>query len=518
MAQPSNTASAALFGTFAGIGNTKSSVPSLPFAGSGGTGASYFTMYGQVRNAVEQRRHTVDRFHIEPAGGEQTTHSGNAAEMSGAGGTDAPHVDDASCKDRAASPARRRPTMQNVFTEEEAVKVFLCRPTALGTRSLETASLARSLGERHGVTSKAIRDVWNRRSWAWATRPHWTQRELQEELQETLCDSCRARGVVRIEGACAICAEQGAEARCYRRRGRPAGAKDSYQRNRRSVKDAGGGFDAGHVESLAPAAAAVAGSPSRGTACVTGKIILCPKTLHIVQACDELKRLHAAAPIEFEGQSLLHWLHPHDARQVWLGVQARIDPTFPQDDSSEGPKHGRREQKLNVRMLQFRRRALLELLDFEWLPVTVRMQPRQTAGEAAGSMQVEISWRAAETSLTDTAIRGLDADISGVFRFVDLCSDMDMLGHLALLGHVSAARNVSVVHVEVDSQRLPSCLNGSDDVFGSPAAIFGIEEFTYALRCTRKVGMLSLIDVANMHAPAVRSEHFAQSFGRSPKG
>ena len=90
MAQPSNTASAALFGTFAGIGNTKSSVPSLPFAGSGGTGASYFTMYGQVRNAVEQRRHTVDRFHIEPAGGEQTTHSGNAAEMSGAGGTDAP--------------------------------------------------------------------------------------------------------------------------------------------------------------------------------------------------------------------------------------------------------------------------------------------------------------------------------------------------------------------------------------------------------------------------------------------
>lgn len=52
-------------------------------------------------SSTVQRRHTVDRFHIELAGGEQITDSGNAGEMSGTSGTDAAHVDDTSCKDRA---------------------------------------------------------------------------------------------------------------------------------------------------------------------------------------------------------------------------------------------------------------------------------------------------------------------------------------------------------------------------------------------------------------------------------
>lgn len=97
----------------------------------------------------------------------------------------------------------------NRFAEHEAVKVFLCRPTAPGRRSCKTASLARALGEHYGVTSKAIRDVWNRRSWAWATRAHWTPRECQEELHESLCDICRARGLLRLEDACITCQEDG---------------------------------------------------------------------------------------------------------------------------------------------------------------------------------------------------------------------------------------------------------------------------------------------------------------------
>jgi len=126
----------------------------------------------------------------------------------------------------AAGPTR---PLSARFTEEDAVQVFLCRPTALGKRSFDTASLARRIGERHGVTSKAIRDVWNRRSWAWATQPHWTEREQQDQLLENLCGTCRIKGVARIEDACDMCSKQGVASR-HRRRGRPAGAKDSYQR------------------------------------------------------------------------------------------------------------------------------------------------------------------------------------------------------------------------------------------------------------------------------------------------
>ena len=108
-------------------------------------------------------------------------------------------------------------TSSSSITEHEAVQIFHCRPNVPGqSRSFETASLARALGKRYGVTSKAIRDIWNRRSWAWATRVHWTLRERQEELKEVLCKDCRARGVLRIEEACATCTEQGVAARCYR--------------------------------------------------------------------------------------------------------------------------------------------------------------------------------------------------------------------------------------------------------------------------------------------------------------
>ncbi len=144
-----------------------------------------------------------------------------------------------------------KPNHPRSFTEHCAVEVFLRRPTelrdgtGLGKHSFETASLTRNLGERYGVTSRAIRHVWIRRSWAWATRPHWTPHEHQEELQETLCKTCRARGVTSLEEAfasCAACAAQeDAIAKSHRPRGRPVGAKDSHQRNRRSVKDEAGG-------------------------------------------------------------------------------------------------------------------------------------------------------------------------------------------------------------------------------------------------------------------------------------
>jgi hypothetical protein len=117
----------------------------------------------------------------------------------------------------AASAVQDGPGSSTFIREHEAVQIFLCRPKASEqTRSFETASLARALGQRYGVTGKAIRDIWNRRSWAWATRAHWTAREAKEELQSVLCKNCRLLGIQNIEDACATCAVQGAVERCYR--------------------------------------------------------------------------------------------------------------------------------------------------------------------------------------------------------------------------------------------------------------------------------------------------------------
>lgn len=76
-------------------------------------------------------------------------------------------------------------------------------------------SLAASLATRFGITAKAVRDVWNLRTWAWTTRPFWAQTDHDHFLTtHRLCDQCQSRNVRSLTDACEDCARPP-------RRGRP---------------------------------------------------------------------------------------------------------------------------------------------------------------------------------------------------------------------------------------------------------------------------------------------------------
>ena len=78
-------------------------------------------------------------------------------------------------------------------------------------------TLSSVLAEKHGITSKAVRDVWKLRTWAWATKSFWSPEDLSFFLRKHLCDSCREQGVKSWQvpplpppGACRTCARAGA--------------------------------------------------------------------------------------------------------------------------------------------------------------------------------------------------------------------------------------------------------------------------------------------------------------------
>ena len=62
---------------------------------------------------------------------------------------------------------------------------------------------------------KAVRDIWNQRTWPWVTMPYWTRGDWDLFLRKHLCAECHKKGVRSLAEACERCAKP-------RRRGRPA--------------------------------------------------------------------------------------------------------------------------------------------------------------------------------------------------------------------------------------------------------------------------------------------------------
>ena len=54
--------------------------------------------------------------------------------------------------------------------------------------------LAARLSEKFGITSKAVRDIWNLRTWARTTRSHWTQHDHIKFRNKKLYISCKKAG------------------------------------------------------------------------------------------------------------------------------------------------------------------------------------------------------------------------------------------------------------------------------------------------------------------------------------
>ena len=117
----------------------------------------------------------------------------------------------------------RAGTRTSILTEEQAIQVFKQRPMERSARAV----LCSQLAEHYGVTTTAIRHIWDRRTWVWTNLPFWNEEELAASLAEGTCDNCRTHKVARIQDTCDRCP-------INRKRGRPRGARDSSRRVRKN--------------------------------------------------------------------------------------------------------------------------------------------------------------------------------------------------------------------------------------------------------------------------------------------
>ena len=77
--------------------------------------------------------------------------------------------------DTSASEQRRKGWSVSL-DESLAIQIYASRPRNAGSKYGSMAEAVR-LGEKHGVSPKTIRDIWNRKSWVRVTRAYWTQAE-----------------------------------------------------------------------------------------------------------------------------------------------------------------------------------------------------------------------------------------------------------------------------------------------------------------------------------------------------
>ena len=90
---------------------------------------------------------------------------------------------------------------------EAAIAIFLARGAGRD-------GVSKALAKQYNLTTKAVRDVWNRRTWGQVTRPYWTRDDERKHWEKIRCSECKSNGVASLASACAACATP----RC---RGRP---------------------------------------------------------------------------------------------------------------------------------------------------------------------------------------------------------------------------------------------------------------------------------------------------------
>ena len=75
-------------------------------------------------------------------------------------------------------------------------------------------TLAADIATQFGITAKAVRDIWNLRTWNKTTMPFWTQADHDRFLNKRLCQQCRSRKIRSLPDGCETCSKP-------RARGRP---------------------------------------------------------------------------------------------------------------------------------------------------------------------------------------------------------------------------------------------------------------------------------------------------------
>ena len=75
---------------------------------------------------------------------------------------------------------------RNVINDELARYIFSCRPIEQAKPIVSSSILA----SRVGITPKAIRDIWKRRTWVRATLQDWTVKEREAYEGDEICEVC----------------------------------------------------------------------------------------------------------------------------------------------------------------------------------------------------------------------------------------------------------------------------------------------------------------------------------------
>ena len=100
-------------------------------------------------------------------------------------------------------------SLSATLTEQDAICIYLAK-----AQRTPRDSTSAELAARYRITMKAVRDIWNLRTWTWKTMPYWTQKDHKLYLHKNLCAKCSQNGVTSLQQACKTC-------RSPRRRGRP---------------------------------------------------------------------------------------------------------------------------------------------------------------------------------------------------------------------------------------------------------------------------------------------------------
>ena len=97
------------------------------------------------------------------------------------------------------------PTNGVVLTADLAAAIYRAKET-------KTRYDSALLAARFGITAKAIRDIWNRRTWPQATMHLWTPEETKAWLQSIMCPACRDLDFNSVANAvavaCSVCSQR----------------------------------------------------------------------------------------------------------------------------------------------------------------------------------------------------------------------------------------------------------------------------------------------------------------------
>lgn len=108
-----------------------------------------------------------------------------------------------------------------MLTEEAAREIFSRRPQYALDKSGQYTFQSQSsesptiIGSKYKVSSRTVRDIWNRKAWARITRPDWTPGEVAASEEST---NAKDAAVIPVQ---------------IRKRGRPCGSKDAFPRTKR---------------------------------------------------------------------------------------------------------------------------------------------------------------------------------------------------------------------------------------------------------------------------------------------